>query len=511
MLLAGISLKMQSMWQKANRNGGLLGAQALSDVRTAQPRRQGNTKCQNDRRKLWQDNICSVLSFVLFLRSYDNSSNMDKILELNIKDFRAIKEADIALNGITVVTGINGCGKSTMSKFLYYALKYANDYEGLANQYLQRELRVYRRLFEIMEQEVYRFSDGKGMLEKFSHRAIILNKKEEFLLSLRELIEAVSDIYQKISERTETSLKRLMVILSSELKMEGENKDLSDLLSVLYESINAIFTTASVIVDERVNVILEEKLQSVFANDFSGVSLKEHGELLIGRKVIDTPVPYYVQKVVYIDTPVIIGTNGLWSACSYWDDLEILLQIEGQEVQKGITDIIKNEILHGDVALKEDMFDENDYIYTREDGKQFNLLDCATGIKSFSILQLLIKNGFIDKHTLVILDEPEAHLHPQWIVEYARMVVMIHKKIGTKFFIASHSTDMVSAIRYIAEKEKCLEPLSFYLAEEDAERPNQYIYRDLRTNIEPIFDSFNKSFDKIEQYGESKGYSTEEG
>ena len=435
---------------------------------------------------------------------------MDKILELSIKDFRAIKEADIALNGITVVTGINGCGKSTMSKFLYYALKYANSYEVLVNLDLQRELTPFQRLFRIMEQAVYRFSDNKGILEKLSYREIILNKKEEFLLSLRELIDAVTDIYQKAPERAETSLKRLRVILSSELKMEEENSSLSDLLSALYSKIDEILTTASVIVDEREYELLQEKLQSAFASDLGGVSLKEHGELLVGEKVDVIPVPYFIQKVVYIDTPVIIGADGLWPECPYWDDLEELLQIEGEVSQKGITDIIKNEILHGDVALKEDTFGDNCYIYTRDDGKQFNLLDCATGIKSFSILQLLIKNGFIDKHTLVILDEPEAHLHPQWIVEYARMVVMIHKIIGTKFFIASHSTDMVSAIRYIAEKEKCLAPLSFYLAEEDAERPNQYIYKDLRTNIEPIFDSFNKSFDKIEQYGESKGYSTEE-
>ena len=38
---------------------------------------------------------------------------------LNISDFRAISEASIALNGMTVVSGINGCGKSTISKSLY--------------------------------------------------------------------------------------------------------------------------------------------------------------------------------------------------------------------------------------------------------------------------------------------------------------------------------------------------------------------------------------------------------
>ena len=114
---------------------------------------------------------------------------------------------------------------------------------------------------------------------------------------------------------------------------------------------------------------------------------------------------------------------------------------------------------------------------------------------------MLLNNGSINKNTLLIIDEPEAHLHPQWIVEYARLIVLMHKHIGTKFFLASHSTDFVSAIKYIATKENCLESLSYYLSEEDKDNPYTYNYRSLNTDIEPIFESFNKSFSLIEEYG----------
>lgn len=36
---------------------------------------------------------------------------MEKLAELQVSNFRAIKNADIELNGITVVSGINGSGK----------------------------------------------------------------------------------------------------------------------------------------------------------------------------------------------------------------------------------------------------------------------------------------------------------------------------------------------------------------------------------------------------------------
>ena len=35
----------------------------------------------------------------------------------------------------------------------------------------------------------------------------------------------------------------------------------------------------------------------------------------------------------------------------------------------------------------------------------------------------------------MIIDEPEAHLHPQWIVEYARLIVLLHKKLVLNFLL----------------------------------------------------------------------------
>lgn len=436
-------------------------------------------------------------------------ASMDKIVELNIKDFRAVKDADIALNGITVVTGINGCGKSTMSKFLYYALKYANDYDGLVNEDLRARMGVLTNLLQTINQDVYKFSGDFDL--SLNWHGITPDDKDIFMSSFTKMKETLQKAYQNTSDRVEVSKKRVLNVLSSTLEVEKES--LSELLDVLYDRMEEAFRVSSKLKKDRAYILLSEKLKKVWkGNDLKNISLKEYGEQIIGKEVSITPIPHFVQKVVYIDTPIIVGEPiGPFEINSQWKDLNILLRrkVESQ-YSKEIDNIIKNEILHGDASVVEDAYGRREIVYNRSDGKQFNLLDCATGIKSFSILQLLIKNGFIDKHTLVILDEPEAHLHPQWIVEYARMVVMIHKVIGTKFFIASHSTDMVSAIRYIAEKEQCLKPLSFYLAEEDEDNPNQYIYKDLHTNIEPIFDSFNKSFDKIEQYGESKGYSTEE-
>lgn len=48
---------------------------------------------------------------------------MENRLNLEIKDFRLINEANFEINKINVIAGVNGSGKSTLSKFLYAFLK----------------------------------------------------------------------------------------------------------------------------------------------------------------------------------------------------------------------------------------------------------------------------------------------------------------------------------------------------------------------------------------------------
>lgn len=43
----------------------------------------------------------------------------------NISNYHAIENADILVDGITVLAGPNGSGKSTISKWLYYMVDVA--------------------------------------------------------------------------------------------------------------------------------------------------------------------------------------------------------------------------------------------------------------------------------------------------------------------------------------------------------------------------------------------------
>ena len=91
-------------------------------------------------------------------------------------------------------------------------------------------------------------------------------------------------------------------------------------------------------------------------------------------------------------------------------------------------------------------------------------LNTASGIKSFGVLQMLLEGGFIDANRPLIWDEPENHLHPEWQIEFAKVIVQIYKS-GVPVVITTHSPYFLQAIRYYSAKEKVEDFVSYYMAQ----------------------------------------------
>jgi len=136
--------------------------------------------------------------------------------------------------------------------------------------------------------------------------------------------------------------------------------------------------------------------------------------------------------------------------------------------------------------------------YKKNDQVPIKLENLATGIKSFVLLLLLIEKGYIAKNTLLILDEPEVHLHPKWQLEYARVIVELIKN-GIKVLVATHSPYMVEMLEILSVKHKI--NANFYTPEK---LDNGVIFKELKVgNLQPIYKLLSDPYEIIEEEARS--------
>ena len=447
-------------------------------------------------------------------------------LRLEISDFRAIGHADIILDGITVIAGENGSGKSTISKLLYHTIKVVNEYDSIIDEQLKTRLRRISSNFkDILRDYSYVFEDRESKYEELNKQfgntiqlvstdfdesqQRFINLTHDAIQWILEIIDRIqsSDWQLKMKTRlrfrsdVDSNIERINKILKSVLPTD-EKSEISDTalnitLNKLIQYIEILYAECN---DRKYNRYIDElsnKLKRQFEENIESINynILEHGQGLIEREFNKIYSISQIENVIYIDTPMALGVLDNNSKNEHWIDLYRLLTNESYSID----DSFSSQIIHGSAKFeKTDLF-RNKFIFKRDDGKEFNLIEVATGVKSFSILQMLLNNGSLNGNTLLILDEPEAHLHPQWIVEYGRFLVYLNKEVGVKLLVSSHNPDMVSALKYITEKEGNPKKLNFYLAEQKSET-YQYNYKHLGTDIDAIFDSYNKFYGKLDSY-----------
>lgn len=126
-----------------------------------------------------------------------------------------------------------------------------------------------------------------------------------------------------------------------------------------------------------------------------------------------------------------------------------------------------------------------------------NIINIASGTKSFGILYLLIKFGIITEETPIILDEPENHLHPEWQIAYAKFLMFLVKN-GFSILLTSHSPTFIQALLKEAVKEKEWENLyKFYLSEPLVNIENYTKIKDVTSCPDEIFKNLVRPVEKM--------------
>lgn len=395
-------------------------------------------------------------------------------MELDIKNFAKIKEADIVIDGITVIAGENNTGKSTVGKILFSLFNSLNDIEAKITK--DRMQTLERRNIISCLSQIDIEKSNLDVWTNINYFAGNINKKlEEKLLNKDKIsYEILRGILVKEIKTLEDVLK-----FSREDGMKLERIVCANVMEVLQLSEDTI-----------IREIITDYFNRVFAEQINMLSEKEYERSALVLKIKDKKqelsfennlcIDYEQQmklqhKAIYIDNPLIL--DHLRSEDADLNPMEELLLsllnedkpdvfdgiVEKMLVKEKLQDIYKmlRTVVDGEIILN-----QNDTFCLKSANfkEPIILKNLSTGLKSFVILKMLLEKGALKEKDVVILDEPEIHLHPQWQIVYAELIVLLQKVFDLSIVVTTHSPYFVDALNLFSCKYETDKRVNYYLS-----------------------------------------------
>ncbi len=457
-------------------------------------------------------------------------------MKLFLENIGIIKEAKVNIGGLTVITGVNGTGKTTVGKCLYTVIKMLSNCENhFTNRVREEKLRILRNFRSpILTKENYEISHGyfekrkrESSLDLYKHYSNIIN----------DFLESCDDIEKYIEEYhlTEDVLKiyKDNILLQFDAyydnnyydnvyehvnMFEGKNKDICK--KFIIEFIQFIYETDKIYtIEKTMKSIYFNYLKSEFGghpNSFDCSNCKIEFESNEGRMNYEysNSADYSLdliesnKDVTFISSPFVIDKINRTIFKSKKDSLykkEDDLIRKLQNVQEEV-DILKdytktNELLRfieNIIDGKIEYNSENQELEYINAGNKIAMLNTATGVKSFAILYRLINNDELKNGDVLILDEPEVHLHPVWQVKFAEVIVKLIKEIEINVVISTHSSNFVEALLKSAKLHGISKKSNFYTSEPTDASDNMRVLKNVEGDLSSIFSHFGKAFEDID-------------
>lgn len=399
-------------------------------------------------------------------------------MKISLNNISKVKKADIEIKGITVIAGENNTGKSTVGKALWSIF---NSFYNIKEELTQeRKNTVLNKITKELENKEYSNINLAGKLS-------------EELISLKKFdLQLIKDVI----------LKKFKIF--NEDYIEKLSKDIYEILSLEDE------------------YVLKNHLEYILLSEFNGqinsVYNKEEGkiELEISNKniciKIDSQKVKSIEKnssninifteAIYIDDPYVLDNSNffLLKRENHKDDLKILLS---SKKNKSMIDnaLLSKKIEKIDKKLEEVFKEEmvfNFYdkkIKLKNSMEELEIKNLSTGLKTFVILKNLIDNGVLEERGTIILDEPEIHLHPEWQLVFAEIIVMLQVELNLHILLATHSPYFLRAIQVYAGNYGIADKCKYYLAENEE---NCSVIKDVSDEVELIFKKLARPLQKLE-------------
>lgn len=412
-------------------------------------------------------------------------------MKLHIENFAKIANADIEINGITVIAGENGTGKSTVSKVLYSTFDTFFELEKKLNSIKINALSRRLERYLDFQDDLFSFKKVREVIREIVHHIIdqfnIDMTLEEYENKLCTIIKDLGATIHDMDDYAKYSYEILSTKKIEEIETFLANNILREI-----GSISSLYTKKYMSVNLQIQ------------NDCIHFTYHQHDDEFNVYKYI----PLSKQAIYYDDPNVIDYLNRsfhiMQSRLNYLDHNEKLSFLLRNDVQNTnmYEEIVNRKNLQTlQEELKEivngDFIEEDDEIKFKssdlEDG--FKLQSLSSGLKGMSVLLRLIECGKLEEKGTIILDEPEIHLHPKWQLNYAEMLVKLQKILNLHILVSTHSPYFINAIEVYSAKYEIADKCKYYLS--NLNDSNMVIFEDVTRNTEKIFQKLAEPFQEL--------------
>lgn len=419
-------------------------------------------------------------------------------MRFQIENIAKIKSADIELNGLTVIAGENGSGKSTVGKMLFSVIQVLKSTQSDTIQRQQNLLQKHiDNLYTRLNIRSWRIPTSRENLPRnYQLRAQLLDGTltiEQLKEKINQLLADIPNLAPRTKANIETDLKNISICVNNfnnraavqavSIQNMIESEFMNKVCSISSEKASVFFDVSEGGNEAFIKFsITNDKVVDVFSNG---------QEFLQDATYVESPLYLHMleslrRSVQYIE----VERRPIFNAMipmhikdfveKMYYAKSLLVDLDGD--YSFILNSIENRI-KGTFRYDKD----TNRLYYYSNGNKFSPINTASGTKTFGVLQLLLQSRAIDPNRILIWDEPENHLHPEWQVAFADVILQLVAQ-GVPIVISTHSPYFIQAVRYYASMYGIENSVNYYFAEEGED--------DLST-LQEVTHDLNKVFMKL--------------
>lgn len=417
-------------------------------------------------------------------------------MKLHIENFAKISSADILFDGLTVIAGDNNTGKSTVGKILYAMFR------GLSN--LDKRIRNAR---------------SESLRDAFA--TVPGNEVIGDVLPLLLKGQTPAAVVSSMIDAFWNEGARLGIPRPDEKNVEKIRESYVEVVTSAVEKATALTD------DDYGAKILERVFDCVFHKQYRPLQPFEGNTRLVltvkgeenvlenvnskWRKCCPTKL---VRIARLIATPDILSLINVPDFDK--DDLDI--RFFDKYTSEIVRELRKSKDRRADsvrIAAEKTLrtiYEKLDAaitgVFQRDDQNDLSLFETghsqptkaanlSMGLKAFVLLRYMLERGVLSEKDVLVLDEPENHLHPEWQVLYAHAIVLLQKAFDLTLLVTSHSQFFVNALQRFSISEGIADKTNFYLSMRDERCPGFYTFGSKGRFAGQIMRSFGRAYDLI--------------